>query len=185
MASETRRLTTWPILWTPRRSGYIRTEAATAARKRWYRNPLVTTGSLDPELRDALAQAVGEGVPPRFVRVADADLSDDGDAAVVLVVLNPNEDPYPRLSFCEHVGGVWRELAEADPTLPAVNWAAGRWVAYAGGSAPAGASVVSVRHGDETRERPVVDGLYVAAFWASPGGSEDDPPNPPDVIAWR
>jgi len=137
-----------------------------------------------PIERIALHRALSEDIPSRFVHVVDYEISDDRGAAVVLLVLNPDDDRFARLSFCEGYGGDWRELSQADAFGAASNWAAGRWVAYISGEAPTGASAVTVRHRCVTKQRPVVQGLFLAAFWPGSADPEASPPPPPELVAF-
>jgi hypothetical protein len=136
--------------------------------------------------RAAFEEAVSEDGPPRrYVRVLDADIAEDGNAALVLLELNPGDDPYPMVSFCECLEGDWQELVSTEALAAAANWAAGRWVAYVSGEAPEGATAAVVSQDGRQRVRPVVDGLYVAAFWCAPGEPDDEPPDPPVVLDFR
>jgi hypothetical protein len=138
---------------------------------------------LDPATRVALEQAVREGGPPRrYVRVLDADIADDGRVALVLSLLNPDDSPYPMISFCQSFDGVWQELVMTEALGAGANWAADRWVAYVSGEAPEGATTVVLRQETRTRRRPVVGGFYVAAFWFPPGGPDDQAPDAPTVL---
>lgn len=139
----------------------------------------------DPDERIALHQVLSEVIPSRFVEVVDYEISDDRAAAIVLLVLNPDDDRYARLSFCEGYDGTWRELSQADAFGAASNWAAGRWVAYISGQAPTGASAVTVRHGGVTRQRPIVEGLFLVAFWLRSADPEASPPAPPELVAFE
>jgi hypothetical protein len=137
-------------------------------------------------MQTAFEEAVSEDGPPRrYVRVLDADVAADGNAALVLFVLNPGDDPYPMVSFCECMEGDWQELVSTEALVAGANWAAGRWVAYVSGEAPAGAKAVVVNQNGRRRERPVVDGFYVAAFWYPPGEPDDEPPDSPLVLDFR
>src|SRR4051794_38213230 len=133
--------------------------------------------------RAAFERAIAEnGVPADQVRVLDADISEDGDAALALALINAGGDPYPMISFLEAYDGEWSDLVLTEADGAGANWAAERWVSYVSGEAPAGASVVVVEQDGHAKRRPVAEGRYVAAFWRPRGGPEDAPPEPPVVV---
>ena len=138
---------------------------------------------MDEHERLAFERAIAEnGVPAGQVRVLDADVSEDGQAALALAMINPGADPYPMISFQEAYDGEWNDLVLTEADDAAANWAADRWVSYVSGEAPAGASSVLVDQGGRSKRRPVVEGRFVAAFWFPRGGPEDAPPDPPAVV---
>jgi hypothetical protein len=117
--------------------------------------------------------------------VLDAEVSEDGEVAIVLLELNPGPDPYPMLSLCEPGEEGWRELVMSEAGGAGPWWVVDRWASVASGTAPAGATRVVARRGEVTKRRPVVAGLYVVVFWSPAGGEEDEPPEAPEVLGFE
>jgi len=138
---------------------------------------------LDSELTKALSRAIAEEIPARFVKVVDAVVAPDGRNAVVLVLFNADTpDAVAMISFCLHDEGEWDELVTTDAGDVGTNWLGDRWVAYASGEAPAGATAVVAQHAGATDRRPVTDGgLYVVAFFGPPGDDEFKLVRPPEI----
>ena len=139
--------------------------------------------TLDAELADALHRAVSDGIPGETVRVVDAVVAADGHDAVALVLLNADTpDPAPMISFCQRDDDGWDELVMTDAGDAGTNWLGHRWVAYASGSAPPGATTVIAEHAGTSDRRPVADGgLYVVAVFGPAGGDESELVHPPLV----
>lgn len=135
---------------------------------------------------EAYQQAVERDISARHVRALDADVAEDGQAALGLLLLNPEADPLPRLSFCSIQNGTWWEEVQDDGFgEAATNWASGRWVSYVSGRAPRDAFAVEVRLQDELRTRAIVAHLFVVAFWHPRADSSSARPTAPELVKFH
>lgn len=114
------------------------------------------------------AVAAIEGFPPQYTRFITACESSDHRYALGLILLNPDEDPYPMMVWLESAGGCWTAVQTTELVSEATDYyddSIGKWVTWAIGRVPSDVRIATLKAGNETTSSDIVDGWYVLAIW--------------------
>jgi hypothetical protein len=122
------------------------------------------------------------GFPADHCRVLTSVVK--GNAAFVVLDTGSAENRYLYAGTAERIAGGWIDGVSSNG--PSAGWTrtgreGDRGIAYIYDEAPSGADRVQAALGDDVREVPVLNGVYLATWWGVPASEEATP----GLVAFR